>query len=206
MKQYSIALITCLFSVIFLSGIIGFTRRKIDINNNQLLLNSNGMTNDTMNMVITRIFDVPLKQVWKAWSNEDLVKQWWGPKGFTCPVAKIAFREGGILLVCMRASKEYGGQDMYNTWTYEKIIPMERIEYILNFTDKDGNKLDPAAIGMPPGIPKNVPHVIIFKDLGNNRTEMTVTEYGYTSADVVELSKSGMSECLDKMVEALTKH
>jgi hypothetical protein len=58
---------------------------------------------------------------------------------------------------------------------------------------------------MPPGIPKNVPHVITFKDLGNNKTEVTVTEYGYTSADVVELSKSGMSECLDKMEAIFSK-
>jgi len=164
------------------------------------------MTNDTMNMVTIYIFDAPLEQVWKAWSNEELVKQWWGPKAFTCPVARIEFREGGTSLVCMRAPSEYGGQDMYNTWTYQKIVPMGRIEYILNFTDKDGNKLDPAAIGMPPGIPEDVPHVVTFKDLGNNRTEITVTEYGYTSAEVVELSKAGMNECLDKMAEALAKN
>jgi hypothetical protein len=44
-----------------------------------------------------------------------------------------------------------------------------------------------------------VPHVVTFKDLGNNKTEVSVTEYGYTSARVVELSRSGMNECLDKM-------
>src|SRR6185436_2866254 len=148
-------------------------------------------------LFVTRVFDVPLNQVWKAWSDSKLVRQWWGPTGFTCPVAKMDFREGGTSLVCMRAPKEYGGQDMYNTWSYQKIVPMTRLEYVVNFTDKDGNKLDPAAIGMPPGIPKDVPHVIIFKDLGNNKTEITVTEYGYTSAQVVELSRSGMAECLD---------
>ena len=67
--------------------------------------------------------------------------QWWGPEGFTCPVAKMDFREGGTSLVCMRAPKEFGGQDMYNTWSYRKIVPLERIEYILNFTDKDGEKI-----------------------------------------------------------------
>jgi len=157
-------------------------------------------------MVTTRVFNAPLAQVWKAWSTEEFVKQWWGPKGFTCPLAKMDFKEGSMSLVCMRAPKEYGGRDMYNSWSYQKIEPMSRIEYILNFTDKDGNKLDPALIGMPPGIPKNVPHVVTFKDLGDNKTEVTVTEYGYTSAQVVELSRSGMNECLDKMAEALAKN
>jgi hypothetical protein len=55
------------------------------------------------------------------------------------------------------------------------------IEFILNFTDKEGVKLDPASMGMPPGVPQDVRHVITFKAVGDNRTEMTVTEYGYTS-------------------------
>ena len=163
------------------------------------------MINDTMNMVLTRVFDATPEQVWEAWTSEELIKQWWGPKGFTCPVAKIEFREGGTSLVCMRAPKEFGGMDMYNTWSYQRIEPMKRIDYVLNFTDKDGNKLDPAAIGMPPGIPKDVPHFIIFKPLGDNKTELTVTEYGYTSAAVVELSRSGMAECLDKIAAIFAK-
>jgi len=172
---------------------------------NQPKLKDKKMNSDSLNMFISRIFDASPEQVWKAWSTEEMVKQWWGPKGFTCPVAKMVFKEGGTSLVCMRAPKEFGGQDMHDTWSYQKIVPKTRIEYVLNFTDQDGNKLDPAAIGMPPGIPKDVPHVITFKDLGNNKTEVTVTEYGYTSADVVNLSKSGMEECLDKMAEALAK-
>ena len=60
-------------------------------------------------------------------------------------------REGGTSLVCMRA-KQFGGYAMYNTWTYKKIVPLQRIEFILNFADKDGNKLNPANIGLPPGI------------------------------------------------------
>jgi uncharacterized protein YndB with AHSA1/START domain len=163
------------------------------------------MTMDTLRMMITRIFDASPEQVWKAWCSEELVKQWWGPKGFTCPVAKMEFKEGGVSLVCMRAPQEYGGMDMYNTWSYQKIVPLNRIEYILNFTDKDGNKLDPAAIGLPAGIPKTIPHVVSFRDLGNNRTEVTVVEYGYTSPEVVELSRSGMAECLDKMAAIFAK-
>jgi uncharacterized protein YndB with AHSA1/START domain len=136
--------------------------------------------------------------VWNAWKEPDLVVKWWGPKAFTSPLAKMDFREGGVSLVCMRSPE---GFDMYNTWTYQKIVPMKRIEYVLNFADKDGNKLDPAAIGMPPGIPKDVLHTIVFRNLGNNKTEVTVTEYGYTTREIVELSKAGMAECLDKMGE-----
>jgi hypothetical protein len=32
---------------------------------------------------------------------------------------------------------------------------------------------------------------------------MTVTEYGYTSDQALELSKSGLEQCLDKLAESL---
>jgi uncharacterized protein YndB with AHSA1/START domain len=162
-------------------------------------------TSTTHTMVVTRVFEAPQEQLWKAWSESELVKQWWGPKGFTCPVANIDFREGGTSLVCMRAPKEYGGQDMYNTWTYQKITPKESIEFIQQFTDKDGNRLEPSAIGLPPGIPASVRHVITFKEFADNKTELTVTEYGYANEQVVEISKMGMEQCLDKMAAIFTK-
>ena len=157
------------------------------------------------NVVVTRVFDAPISEVWKAWSDPAYVMQWWGPTGFTCPLAEMDFREGGTSLVCMRAPQEYGGQDMYNTWTYQKIVPLESIEFIHHFTDQKRTKLDPADIGIPPGVPKEVRHVITFRDPGKNKTEMTVTEYGYTSDQAHDISKMGLEQCLDKMAEIFSK-
>lgn len=152
------------------------------------------------NVVVTRVFDAPVEQVWRAWVEPEMVKQWWGPTGFTCSVADMDFREGGTSLVCMRAPQEFGGQDMYNTWTYTKIVPNERVEYTFNFSDKDGNKRTPAQLGIPAGVPEDGHHVVTFKVVGNNRTEMTVTEHGYTSDQAHDLSKAGLEQCIDKMV------
>jgi len=150
-------------------------------------------------LVFTRVFDVPVEQVWKAWVEPELVMRWWGPAGFTSPSARMDFRQGGTSLVCMRAPKELGGQDMYNTWTYRKIVPNESIEYILSFADKDGNIVDPAAIGMPPGTPTDVRNLVTFTDLGDGKTELTVTEFDWTVGQMMEMSKMGMEQCLDKM-------
>jgi uncharacterized protein YndB with AHSA1/START domain len=111
----------------------------------------------------------------------------------------MEFRVGGTSLVCMRAPKEYGGQDTYNTWTYTRIEPNQRIEFTNHFSDSSGNKLNPSTLGLPPGIPFEVPHVITFKALSPTQTEMTVTEYGYTNEQVRDFSKSGLEQCLDKM-------
>jgi uncharacterized protein YndB with AHSA1/START domain len=161
------------------------------------------MSAQTYNMVTTHHIDAPLSRVWQAWSDADAVMRWWGPHGFTSPVCKMDFREGGTTLVCMRAPAEYGGQDMYNTWNYTKIVPQERIEFVQRFSDAEGNTIDPAAMGLPPGIPASVPHVITLKAVGDNQCELTVSEFGYANPQVVEISKAGMDQCLEKMAASL---
>lgn len=157
------------------------------------------------NVVVTRIFDAPVARVWQAWSESEHVRRWWGPTGFTSPSARMDFREGGTSLVCMRAPQAFGGQDMYNTWTYTRIVPQQRLEFTLHFADQDGTQFDPAQMGMPAGIPNGVPHVITFTPLGDRQTEMTVTEYGYTTDQAHDLSKSGLEECLDKMAASFAE-
>lgn len=153
-------------------------------------------------LVLTRVFDAPIDLVWRAWTEPDYVKRWWGPTGFTAPVAEIDLREGGRALVCM-SSPDFG--DHYSTWQYREIVPLERIAYIHNLADKDGNKVDPVTVGMPPDFPQDQRHLVTFKAAGDDKTELTVTEYGWTVGQMMELSRMGMEQCLDKMAAIFAK-
>jgi uncharacterized protein YndB with AHSA1/START domain len=153
-------------------------------------------------LVVTRVFDAPIDQVWKAWSESELVKRWWGPAGFTSPVAKMDFRDGGVSLVCMRAPN---GQEFYNTWSYRKIVPLKSLDFVLDWADKDGKRVDPSSMGLPSHLPRDVRHLITFKTVGDKKTEMTVTEFGYTSDQIFDLSKAGLEQCLDKMAAIFSK-
>lgn len=148
----------------------------------------------THDVVSTRVFEAPVAEVWRAWSEPDQVKKWWGPTGFTCPTADLDFRVGGSSLVCMRMPEEYGGLDLYNTWTYSRIVTNERIEFVLRFTDADRARAD-----SPPDVPEEVRHVVTFTVVDRSKTELTVTEYGYGSEQARDLSKAGLEQCLDKM-------
>lgn len=53
--------------------------------------------------IITRTFDAPRELVFSAWTNVDLVRQWWGPQHFTNPVCEIDATEGGALVIHMQA-------------------------------------------------------------------------------------------------------
>jgi uncharacterized protein YndB with AHSA1/START domain len=54
-------------------------------------------------IVTTRIFHAPRKLVFKAWTDPDHLKNWWGPKGFTNSFNEFDFRVGGRWSFIMHA-------------------------------------------------------------------------------------------------------
>ncbi len=156
----------------------------------------------TKDLVVTRVLDAPVDRVWQAWTSPAHVMRWWGPAGFTSPVAEMDVRVGGTSLVSMRSPE---GHDMYNTWEYRVVEPMTRLEFVMNFADSDGHRIDPTTIGLPPGIPQDVHHVITVEAVDEERTRMTVTERGYTSDQVLEISRAGLEQSLDKMAASFTR-
>ncbi len=150
-------------------------------------------------VVVTREIDAPPGAAWRAWSDPDRIRQWWGPTGFTCPRADVDFRVGGTTLVTMQAPPEYGGFSMPNRWTYSAISEPTRIDFVSEFADADGQPIEPAAAGIPPGVPAKVPHVVDLEPLPGGRTRVTVTETGYTSEEARRQSQTGQEQCMDKM-------
>lgn len=153
-------------------------------------------TAEKQDLVVTHLFDVPVQQAWEAWVDPRLVKQWWGPDGFTCPLAQIDFRVGGTSLVCM-SSPQFG--DHYSTWHYREIVPLKRIVYIQNLTDPGGNPIDPTSAGLPADFPQHMLTSLTLRALSDRQTEVTVKEYGWTPGSMMEMSRMGLEQCLDKM-------
>lgn len=147
---------------------------------------------------VKRIFNAPVAMVWQVWVDPELVKRWWGPKHFTSPVAVIDFREGGRSLVSMLAPAEMGGQEWYSVWEYIKIVPLKEIEFIQSLTDKDGNKVEPASVGMPADFPQDIRTVVTFNELTGGKTAMTVTEYAEFGS-ISNFAQIGLEQSIDKM-------
>lgn len=122
-------------------------------------------------MVVTRVFDVPRPLLWKAWTEPLYVMQWWGPKGFTSPVCKIDFRVGGKFLFCMKSPDGWEG---WNGGEYHEIVLYEKIVYSMYFADSEGNKIDPAQYGIEHEATDDTLDVVIFEDLGNGQTKLTL--------------------------------
>ena len=158
-------------------------------------------------LLITRIFDAPVETVWKAWTDAETFKQWWGPKDFTCPSAKIDFRVGGKYLVAMHgpAGTEFD-KDFWSTGTYREIDPMKKIAVTDSFADEKGNIVSAAHYGMSHTFPMESNVEISFEEQaglpgGASKTKMTLY-YPDTSGiegKMLKNMKEGWNQSLDKL-------
>ncbi len=152
-------------------------------------------------LVITRIFDAPRKLVWKAWTDSESFKRWWGPKGFTSPVSKINLRVGGIFLSCMRSPE---GQDFWSTGVYREIVEPERIVYTDSFSDSEGNVVPASYYGMSGNWPLELLVTVTLEEY-EGKTKMTLQHVGIPAGENRDLAKAGWNESFDKLAEYLSK-
>ena len=148
-------------------------------------------TNLLENLEMTRLFDAPRTQVWRAWTDPELVMQWWGPEGFTSPACKIDLRVGGQYLYCMRAPDGWEG---WSGGEYREIIPQEKIVSVLFYADQNG-KVEPADQN-----DVEVTDVVTFEDAGNGRTKLIFKRSHWDEGEDL-----GMIQICDKLAALLVR-
>jgi uncharacterized protein YndB with AHSA1/START domain len=149
---------------------------------------------------VSRVVAAPPEAVWGAWREPELVRAWWGPTGFTCPRADLRFAEGEASVVTMRAPD---GTDVHNLWTYRLIRPYARIEFDSRFCDEDGSAVSPSDVDLSPAVPEVVPHVVTLAARGDTGTLLAVEESGYRPGPVLDMSRQGQAQCLEKLAAAV---
>lgn len=75
---------------------------------------------------ITRIYDAPVKTVWKAFTEPDQVAKWWGPRGFTLTTHSKDLKNGGHWHYTMHGPD---GTDWPNKTYYHEVEIYKRLVY-----------------------------------------------------------------------------
>lgn len=65
-------------------------------------------------------------KVFAAWTTPELVRQWWGPPPFTCPVAEIDLRVGGSYRL---ANLGPDGQIIWISGTFTRVEVPDALSY-----------------------------------------------------------------------------
>jgi uncharacterized protein YndB with AHSA1/START domain len=158
------------------------------------------MSSKKNDLVITRIFDAPRKLVWKAWTDPEHFKHWWGPKRFTCPACKMDLRVGGKYLWCMRSPE---GKDYWSTGAFREIIPLERIVYTDSFADEKGTVVPASYYGLPgDNWELELLVTVTFEDL-DGKTKMTLRHTGFPDGTMEKMAGTGWNESFDKLAELI---
>ncbi len=81
----------------------------------------------THSLRITRTFQAPRGTVFKAFTDPDILKQWWGPQGFTTPAVAVDLRVGGEFRYSIR--REDTGELMHFHGRYLEVDPPQKLSY-----------------------------------------------------------------------------
>jgi len=138
-------------------------------------------------IVLTRIFDAPRDLVFDAFSKPELLKRWFGPRGWSLVVCEVDFKVGGGFRFVLRGPD---GKEMGMRGVYKEIVPPERSVQMESFDDYPGES--------------QVTAVLVEQ---GGKTTLTATVL-YPSREVRDIVlKSGMehgaAESYDKLAELL---
>lgn len=75
---------------------------------------------------ISRLFNAPVKLVWKVWTNPDHIKNWWGPNGFTNTISKMEVQPGGEWNLVMHGPD---GTDYKNKSIFKEVVKHKKLVY-----------------------------------------------------------------------------
>ncbi len=145
-------------------------------------------------VVLTRVFDAPRELVYRAWTEPELLSQWWGPKDFTNPVCEVDASPGGRIRIDMTGPDgtvyPMGGELV-------EVDPLVRLVFTSTaFEDESGK----------PGLEDH--NTVTFEALDGGKTLLTVTAVVTVARPEFYEALSGMEEgwnqSLDRLANIVT--
>ena len=130
-------------------------------------------------LVLSRIIDAPRDKVFKAWTDPELLKQWFAPQPWTTPKVETDVRAGGSSLIVMTSPE---GKEFPNRGVYLEVVRNER----LVFTDAYTRAWAPSEKPFMTGC-------LTFEDIGGN-TRYTARVLHWTVADREAHEKMGFHQ------------
>lgn len=153
--------------------------------------NSFKVLKDEKKVVMVRIFDAPRRLVWKAYTDPDLIKKWWGPRNLATIIEKMDVKEGGEWRYI---HTEENGKEHPFHGIYKEIREPENISRTFNYE--------------PIGTGHEMVETAEFEELDGGKTKVTATAAFLTVEDLEGMVTSGMEwgekESFERLTELLS--
>ena len=141
-------------------------------------------------ILVSRTFSAPLEKVWRAYTESELLEQWWAPKPWKAETKRMDFSVGGHWLYAMvgpENEKHWGRMD------YTAITPHLSFEIKDSFCDEEGNVNTslPVSTGTIVFTKTASGTLVEFKMFYSNEKEIeTMIEMGF---------EQGITACLEQL-------
>ena len=145
-------------------------------------------------LVLSRLIDAPREKLFRAWTEPELLKQWFVPKPWTLAAVEVDVRAGGSSRIVMRDPE---GNEYPNQGVYLEVVKNEKIV----FTDAYTSAWVPSAKPFFTAI-------VTFENEGG-KTRYTARARHWTSAYRDQHEQMGFHEgwgqCADQLAELAAK-
>lgn len=134
---------------------------------------------------IERVFDAPRDRVWRAYTEVELVAQWWG-RGNPLTIERFELERGGHWrFVEKSAQGEHGFEGRFR-----EVTPQDRLVYTFEWD------------GMPAYV---IVETVEFEPLADDRTKIVTTALFHTSEERDGMMSSGMEQGMNESYAALDR-
>jgi uncharacterized protein YndB with AHSA1/START domain len=114
---------------------------------------------------LVREINAPVEKVWGAWTNPEMIAQWWGPEGFSTRVEQIDLKpQGGW---CFVMTDDETGDEYPANGIFTEIVEGKKIVTTDNFDD--------AAVAANPNLPVGIVLTVAFTPIATGtRVALTI--------------------------------
>lgn len=146
-----------------------------------------------------RVYDAPVKTVWQAWTDPEMLKKWWGPQGVTIPECEVDLKVGGRLYIVMQATEamgEYAG----TRWPMEGSYTVVEENVKLSYDAKAWTEGHEDATTI-----EQTTTLVLTEENGKTKIKLdaAITKSGPDANTAIEGMKYGFSQQLDKLSDFL---
>jgi uncharacterized protein YndB with AHSA1/START domain len=148
---------------------------------------------------IERTYDAPVNNVWKAWTEPEQIKVWWGPDNVSIPECEVDLRVGGRIYIVMEAGEAMGpykGTRWPMDGTFTEVKENSRLAYVVKaWTEgqEDTTEID------------QVTDLTLHEDNGKTiiKLKATINKTGPNAKMAVEGMRMGFNQQLEKLSDFL---
>ncbi|MBN7763564.1 MULTISPECIES: SRPBCC family protein [Nitratireductor] len=140
-------------------------------------------------LVLARIIAAPREKIFRAWTDPEILKQWFVPKPWTIARAELDVRPGGKSLIVMRDPE---GNEYPNPGVFLEVVENEKIVTTDAYTD-----------AWTPAAKPFMTMILTLEDAGEGKTRYIARALHWSAEDVAAHEKMGFHEGWGQCAEQL---